>query len=460
MEGVYNYKMNCFQTINPYTFVSIAEHLIDSESIVQQKINASQDAFRYWGILKHWPKAEILKKLAILLRVNKTFLGSQITAEMGKPITESLAEVEKCALTCEFYATHAATFLQNQDVKSEFIKSYISYQPLGIILGIMPWNFPLWQVIRFAIPTLSAGNVVLLKHAPNVLGCSKSLENLFLEAGFPEGVFQSIVVETESIKAIIGDSRIKGVSLTGSESAGRAVASLAGNHIKKSVLELGGNDPFVVCKDADLDKAVAAAIQSRMQNAGQVCISAKRIIVEQSVKDEFNSRFLKLVPNWTPGDPTLPSTKMGPLARIDLAENIEKQYNEAVKHGAVSLTNYHRDNCLVYPMVLDNVCHASIAFREETFGPLAAIISAKTEEYAIALANDSCFGLGATIFTEDREKGERLAQSINTGTVFVNEPVRSDPRFPVGGINNSGYGRELGSMGLMEFVNVKSLIVN
>ena len=452
--------MKSFQTINPYTLQIIGEHEIETSNSIQTKISKANEVFRYWGNVKSWEKSDILKRTAALLRLNKTVLSVIITQEMGKPITESLAEVEKCASTCEFYGNNHAEFIQDQEIKTEFYKSYVAYQPLGVILGIMPWNFPIWQVIRFAIPTLTAGNVVLLKHAHNVLGCAKMLESIFLEAGFPEGVFQNLVIDTENVKEIIADHRVKGVSLTGSEKAGRDVASIAGSNLKKSVLELGGNDPFVVLKDADLDKAATIALQSRMQNAGQVCISAKRWIVEEGVKEVFVVKILDRIREWNPSDPLLHTTKMGPLARPDLAENIEKQYNEAIGKGAISLTEFKRDNNLVYPMILDNVGHESIAFREETFGPLAAIISAKNEDYAIALANDSCFGLGATIFTEDIDKGEKLALKINSGIVYVNGLVKSDPRLPVGGINNSGYGRELGSMGLMEFVNIKSIIIN
>ncbi len=452
--------MKFFQTINPYNLQKIAEHEIESSNSIQTKLSLANSAFRYWCSVKSWQKTEILKKTASLLRSNKTILAVAITEEMGKPITESLAEIEKCALTCDYYGQNHAELLEEQKIKTEFFKSYVTYQPLGIILGIMPWNYPFWQVIRFAIPTLTAGNVVLLKHAPNVLGCAKLLESIFLEAGFPEGVFQNLVINTENIKEIIADQRVKGVSLTGSEKAGSEVASISGCFLKKTVLELGGNDPFIVLKDADLDKAASVALQSRMQNAGQVCISAKRWIVEESVKDAFTAKVLKNLQEWVPADPMLQSTKMGPLARLDLAENIEKQYHAAVDKGAIPLNQFKRDNCLVTPVILDNVGHESVAFREETFGPLAAIISSKTEDYAIALANDSRFGLGATIFTEDLEKAEKIALRINSGIVYVNGLVKSDPRLPVGGINNSGYGRELGSMGLMEFVNVKSIIIN
>ena len=452
--------MKRFQTINPYTLQVINDYEIDPVPLIQHKIKLAGNASRYWGNVKIWEREEILKKLGSLLRQNKTIIAALITEEMGKPITESLAEVEKCALTCEYYGNNLTKFLDQQEVHTEYLKSYIAYQPLGVILGIMPWNFPLWQVIRFAVPTIAAGNVVLLKHAPNVLGCSKNLENIFLDAGFPEGVFQNLVVDTEVIKDILSDSQIKGVSLTGSERAGKSVAALAGSNIKKSVLELGGNDPFIVLKDADLDKAASVALQSRMQNGGQVCISAKRWIVEESVKEAFTEKIMKQVHHWKPEDPMLMTSKMGPLARLDLAENIEAQYKEAIKQGAVSLTEFSRENCMVQPMILDNVSHESVVIREETFGPLAAIVSAKTEEYAIALANDSRFGLGATIFTEDKDKGEKFALKINAGIVFVNELVKSDPRFPVGGTGNSGYGRELGRMGVHEFVNAKTVIVN
>ena len=449
--------MRQFISTNPYTLQSIAEYKCHSLGEVQEKISFADNTFRTWKTSSTQRKSDCLIRLAEILRKNKANYAAIITAEMGKPITESLAEIEKCESTCQYYADNIDVLLARKAIQTEAHKTYITYQPLGIILGIMPWNFPFWQVFRFAIPTISAGNTVLLKHAPNVTGCGLAIEQAFKEAGFDGGVYQALIIENGLTESILQDFRVKGVSLTGSEKAGSAVASLAGKHLKKSVLELGGSDPFIVLKDADIQKAAQIGIQSRLQNAGQVCVSAKRFIVEETVKEEFVQAVLNLLPNWKPEDPMLPTTKMGPLARTDLAENIERQYRETLSQGATSLSNFYRENCLVYPMILDNVHSESIAFTEETFGPLIAISSVENETQAIELANKTSYGLGASIFSRDIEKAERLALEVNAGLVFVNGMVKSDPRFPIGGINNSGYGRELSYFGMHEFMNAKVL---
>ena len=452
--------MSYFISTNPYNLQPIEEYKCHTFSDILQKITFADVSFQNWKSTSSAHKSDCLIKLAAVLRKNKTNYAAIITAEMGKPITESLAEIEKCASTCEYYANNIDTFIESKAIQTNAKKTYILYQPLGIILGIMPWNFPFWQVFRFVIPAISAGNTVLLKHAPNVTGCSLAIEKAFKEAGFDDFVYQSLIIENDLTESILQDFRVKGVSLTGSEKAGSAVASLAGKYLKKSVLELGGSDPFIVLKDADIQKAAKLGIQSRLQNAGQVCVSAKRFIVEETVKEEFVQAILAQLANWKPNDPTSPTTKMGPLARIDLADNIERQYREAIIQGAKSLTNFDRENCLMYPMILDNVTPESIAFSEETFGPLIAISTVKNDTQAIELAKKTTFGLGASIFSADIEKAEKLALEINAGIVFVNDLVKSDPRFPIGGINHSGYGRELSYFGMHEFMNVKVLRIS
>ena len=452
-------KMNYFSIINPYSLQVIDEHSLDTPVDIQTKISNSEMAFQHWKKVSKEQRAIHLMKLAVVLRKNKTEYANLITAEMGKPITEALAEIEKCASTCTFYAEHAADFSKNIQISTEAQKTYVTFQPLGVILGVMPWNFPFWQVFRFAIPTLAVGNSILLKHASNVTGCALAIEQAFVEAEFPIQLFQTLKIKSDQVDAIIRDNRIKGVSLTGSEGAGRAVAATAGASLKKTVLELGGSDPFIVLKDADLNKAVQIGVLSRMQNAGQVCISAKRFIVEESVREAFINGMTKELSDWIPTDPSLASTKMGPMARLDLALEIEKHYHDAIKQGAHAVSVFQRENCLVHPMVLDKVRPGNVAFEVETFGPLAAIISAKDEKEAIALANQTTFGLGATIFSQDIEKAERLGLEIASGMVFVNSIVKSDPRFPIGGINNSGYGREMAGFGMHEFANIKTMCI-
>lgn len=451
--------MTHFKSINPFNLELIAEYRTHSISEVQKKIENADTSFQEWKNSSSEFRSDCLLKLASTFRKKKTTYAALITSEMGKPITEALAEMEKCAATCEYYAYHLDTLLQNKNLASNASRTYVRYQPLGTILGIMPWNFPFWQAIRFAIPCIAAGNTILLKHAPNVTGCSIALENAFAESGFPACIYQSLVVENEKVAYILQDFRVKGVSVTGSEKAGKAVASLAGANIKKSVLELGGSDPFIILQDADIEKAATIGLQSRLQNAGQVCVSAKRFIVEANVKDAFVDAIQKQLPAWRPNDPTLPSTKLGPMARIDLAENIERQYYQTLEQGAKSLTDFTRTGCMVAPMLLDNVPSKSVAFQEETFGPLIAICSVKDAEEALYVANDTPFGLGASIFSNDVAKAEDLASKINAGIVFVNEMVKSDPSYPIGGIQLSGYGRELFNFGMHEFMNAKVIRV-
>ena len=446
-----------FTSINPYNQRKLKTYRADSPAVIERKLKQADRAFADWSALSLAERTGYLRKVGNYLIANKQRYAELMTAEMGKTIREAVAEVEKCATTCSFYADHAAAFLADQQIETDALHSYVTYQPLGPVLAIMPWNFPFWQVMRFAIPGLIAGNVGLLKHAPNVFGCALAIEEVFREAGLPAGVFQSLLVDVPAVENLLKDKRVKAVTLTGSGRAGSSVASIAGREIKKSVLELGGSDALIVLADADLDKAAEVAVKSRMQNAGQSCIAAKRFIIEKSVKKQFTERVVHHIGQIQQGDPTDDSTTMGPMARLDLADSIDRQSHDTLAKGAKLLTGGKRDGCNVQPMLLDKVKPGMAAFDEETFGPLAVLIEAKDEADAIRLANQSDFGLGSALWTQDLEKADRLARQIQAGSVFVNGLMRSDARVPFGGIKTSGFGRELSEIGLKEFVNVKTV---
>ncbi len=397
--------------------------------------------------------------VANLLRSRSEALAKLITAEMGKPITQSLAELQKCAECCEFFAAEAAKMLETEQVESDASRSRVCYEPLGAVLAIMPWNFPFWQVFRFAAPNLMAGNVGVLKHAPNVIGCAKAVVQLFTDAGFPEGVFSSLVVDTPAIKGIIEHPAIAAVTLTGSERAGRSVAAIAGAALKKTVLELGGSDPFLVLDDADLGSVAEAAAKARCISNGQSCIAAKRYIVQASVADEFEAEFAVAMAQMRVGDPMQPATQVGPLARRDLLDHLSDQVARSVNAGArVVVGGHHRSPGYYFsPAVLADVTPGMAVFDEETFGPVAAVIRAGNEHELIDLANRSRYGLGASIWTRDAARGERIGARLEVGSVFINAAVKSDPRLPFGGIKSSGYGRELSTIGIREFVNIKTI---
>ncbi len=428
-------------------------------TVVKQKLEVTDQAFQHWRKTTFEYRSELMMRVAVLLRKNKEVYVRMATLEMGKLLSEARAEVEKSATACEYFATGAQSFLADLPMVTEARKSMVIYQPIGAVLAIMPWNFPFWQVMRFAAPAIMAGNVVLLKHAANVTQCALLLEKLFEEAGFPEGVFQTLVIENTLIETVIQADIVQGVALTGSELAGSQVAALAGKNIKKTVLELGGSDAFIVLPDADVEKAALVAAQSRMQNVGQSCIAAKRFLIAESVKDVFLHHFLKHVSAIKQGNPFDETSTMGPLARIDLAEKLEKQLSVSIEKGAHLVVGGSRDGCNVQPIVLDKVRPGMPAFDEETFGPLAAIISVKDEADAIALANQSRYGLGASIWTTDLQKAEHLARELETGSVLVNALMRSDVRLPFGGVKKSGYGRELSFMGIHEFVSAKTISI-
>ena len=448
-----------FTSINPYTQKTLRTYRADSASMIERKLKQADRAFADWSALSIRERADYIRKVGQYLTDQNQRYGELITAEMGKTLREAISEVDKCAATCTFYADHAEAFLADQRIESDAQTSFVTYQPLGSVLAIMPWNFPFWQVMRFAIPGLIAGNVGLLKHAPNVSGCSLALEEAFRECGLPAGVFQSLLVEVPAVDAILSDKRVKAVTLTGSGRAGASVASIAGREIKKSVLELGGSDALIVLADADLDKAAEVAVKSRMQNAGQSCIAAKRFIVEKSVKKPFTERLLHHINQIKQGDPMDDATTMGPMARLDLADAIERQYQATLAKGAKRLAGGERDQCNVQPLLLDKVKPGMAAFDEETFGPLAVLIDAKDATEAVQLANQSDFGLGSAIWTQDLDRADRLARQIQAGSVFVNGLMRSDARIPFGGIKQSGFGRELSEAGIKEFVNTKTIWV-
>ena len=423
------------------------------------KLGMASKVFQDWKKTSFSERCKLMLRVASIIREKKDEYARTITLEMGKLLSEAKAEVEKSATACEYFANHAEQFLKDQSIPTEAKNSFVAYQPIGAVLAIMPWNFPFWQVFRFAAPALMAGNVGLLKHAPNVTRCSLMIEKLFLDAGFPSGVFQSLVVEVNQVEHIIASDIVQGVALTGSEAAGSQVASISGKNIKRSVLELGGSDAFIVMPDADLARTIKVATQSRMQNVGQSCIAAKRFIVHEAVKDEFLAGFTESIRDLVQGDPFDPKTTLGPLARLDLAEKLESQLQKSVKAGATLITGGTRNGCNFQATLLDDVTPGMPAFDEETFGPLAAIITVRNEEEAVALANQTRYGLGATVWTQDLKTGERIARRLDSGSVLVNALMRSDVRLPFGGIKKSGYGRELSEFGIKEFVNVKTISI-
>lgn len=400
-----------------------------------------------------------MRETAEILEKRQGEIGRLITMEMGKPVKVAVAEVAKCANTCRYYAEHAEGYLADEQVKTEARETFIRYEPMGTILAVMPWNFPFWQVFRFAAPALMAGNVALLKHASNVPQCALAIEEVFRDAGFADHEFQTLLIGSEQVERVIADPRVKAVTLTGSEPAGASVASIAAKHIKKAVLELGGSDPFIVMPTASLDDAVATAVKARIVNNGQSCIAAKRFIVHESIADVFEKRFVAAMEALKVGDPMDESTDVGPLATPKIASDIEKQVADSVAAGAQLLTGGKRDGNFYAPTVLARIPPHAPAAHEETFGPVASLFRVKDVDEAIAVANDTPFGLGASVWTNDRAEADRFIDGVETGQVFINAMVASDPRVPFGGTKHSGFGRELGAYGIREFVNVKTVWV-
>ncbi len=425
---------------------------------------------RAWASRHAWRDAgldlrtAILRSAAGVLRAEKPRFAALMTSEMGKPIVEAEAEVEKCAWTATWIADNAARLLADEPIESTATKSYVRFQPLGVILAVMPWNFPFWQAFRAALPALAAGNVMLLKHASNVPQCAVAIEDVFREAGVPKGVFQTLLIGSGAIEGILADRRVAGVTLTGSEAAGAQVAATAGKALKKSVLELGGSDPFIVLADADVKTAATVACRARNQNNGQSCIAAKRFIVAEPIADEFEELFTSAVAALKVGDPMDRANQVGPLARADLIDDLERQVKESIKKGARVLTGGKRldkgpGGYFFEPTVLAGVRPGMPVYHEETFGPVAAVIRVRDAEEALRVANDSEFGLGASVWTNDVERGEMLAERVEAGLVFVNGMVASDARLPFGGVKKSGYGRELSSYGIREFTNIQTVWV-
>lgn len=447
-------------SINPATEEVLASYQTHSGAEIEEKLRKAQNAFLSWRDEPFSVRAGLMRKAAAFLRQNKQILAGAITAEMGKPIVEAEAEIEKCAVNCNYYSDNAERFVRDEPRISNATESYIQYTPLGVILAVMPWNYPFWQVFRFAAPALMAGNAAILKHASNVPQCALAIEVAFRAAGFPEGLFQTLLVGSPAVPKLIESPVIAAVTLTGSEEAGKQVAACAGRMLKKTVLELGGSDPFIVLADADLDGAVLAGVRARYQNTGQSCIAAKRFIVVESVFQKYQNRFVEAVRSLNVGDPMDRNTQIGPLARGEFVEDLERQVRESVRMGATVLTGGSRragKGFYFEPTVLTGVRPDMPAGREEIFGPVAAMMRARDTEEAIQLANQTPYGLGSNLWTSDIEGAKKLSRRIEAGQVFINGIVASDPRLPFGGIKRSGYGRELSDFGLREFVNIQTV---
>ncbi|WP_299707569.1 NAD-dependent succinate-semialdehyde dehydrogenase [uncultured Pontibacter sp.] len=451
------------QTINPATDEVIKTFQAHSAAQVEEKLKAADKAFDNWKRTSFEERAKHMLRCAEILEQDAEKYGRIITLEMGKPLKDATAEVQKCAKVCRYYADNAADFLKDEEVVSGASRSLIAYEPLGVVLAVMPWNFPFWQVFRFLAPALMAGNVGVLKHASNVPQCALAIEEIIHRAGFPKDVFHTLLVESKAVDAIIENSIVKAVTLTGSEGAGSKVAEKAGSEIKKTVLELGGSDPFIILDDADLEEAASVAVKSRMVNTGQSCIAAKRFIVLESIADAFLGKMKEKMESLRTGDPLTDTCDYGPLARKDLAEELEQQVRESVEKGAKVVLEGGRegkDSAYFKPMIIQNPKPGSPAYEDELFGPVAIVFVVKDEEEAIRIANDHRYGLAGTVFTGDKERGLRVARQVETGAMFVNAMVASTPEMPFGGIKKSGYGRELSYIGIREFTNQKSIWIS
>ncbi len=451
------------QSINPATGERIAGYPQMDAGAAGQAIEEAHRAFLAWRDVDLPRRAEAMRGAARLLRERGEEYARLITAEMGKLLRDARAEVDKCAWACEYMADQAAEFLRPIEVSTDASRSFVAFEPLGVILGLMPWNFPFWQVFRFAAPALLAGNAAVLKHASNVSGCALAIEELFRRAPFPEGLFRALLVPGSRVEPLIGHPRVRGVALTGSVATGKAVARAAGTQIKKTVLELGGSDPYLILEDADLEEAVEVCVRSRLFNGGQSCIAAKRFVVVQALRDDFEKRFIRRMRQVRIGDPLREDTDLGPMAGRTLRDALHRQVEDSIARGARLRLGGKvppGEGAFYPPTVLTEVGPGMPAYEEELFGPVAAIIGVRDEEEAIRVANDSPFGLGAAVFTRDRQRGERIARrGLEAGSCFVNTFVRSDPRLPFGGVKDSGYGRELSSFGIREFVNIKTVYV-
>lgn len=452
-----------FSAQNPFNLQILGEYNLLNQTTLDAKIQGSHESFRNWRFSTVEKRLECLVQLSALLRERRERLAQTVSLEMGKLISEALAEIDKCASLCDYYVENAERFLRTRYIKTTAKQSSIHYQPLGPILGVMPWNFPYWQVFRFAIPAITMGNTILLKHALNVPQCALDIEAIFAQAGYIEGVYQNLFIDNETTTALLGDSRIAAASLTGSERAGASVAANAGRHLKKTVLELGGSDPFIVLEDVNIDEVVKQAIVARFQNCGQSCIAAKRFIVQKNIAELFINAFINKIQALKPGNPLDPETTLAPMARLDLRENLERQVNASIKMGAKILTGGNILNLpgvFYAPSVLTEVPESSPAYYEELFGPVASFFVVNSLEDVVRVANDTSYGLGSSIWTQDLDKAQWLSQELQAGMVFINSVVKSQPALPFGGIKRSGYGRELSEQGLHEFANCKTVYVD
>jgi succinate-semialdehyde dehydrogenase/glutarate-semialdehyde dehydrogenase len=451
------------RSVNPATGEMIKEYKEMTPEEVKYIIEKSHEAFLGWREKSFVERAKLLKNAAMILKDKADEYAKLMAQEMGKPIKEGRSEVEKCALVCNYYADNAEKFLQIEVIKTDARKSFVNFQPLGVVLAVMPWNFPFWQVFRFTSPALMSGNAVVLKHASNVPGCALAINEVFLKAGLPKNLFRTLLIGSNQVDSIIENPLIKAVTLTGSTQAGKAVAKKAGEMLKKTVLELGGSDPYVILEDADIEEAVKMCVKSRLINSGQTCIAAKRFIVVESILEQFVELFVEQMRIKKIGDPMEEDTIVGPLSRYDLRDNLHQQVKVSIEKGAKCLLGGEipeRKGVFYPPTVLTNVKKGMPAYGEELFGPVAAIISVKDDKEAIRVANDTIFGLGASVFTRDVVRGEKIASNeFEAGCCFVNDFVKSDPRLPFGGIKESGYGRELSHYGIKEFVNIKTVFV-
>ena len=450
-------------SVNPFNSEVLEEFSEYKDQKIEHALQIAENTFKEWSKTSFANRRELMINCADILEHKIEELSEIITLEMGKIISESRAEIKKCAWVCRYYADHGESFLKNEKLDVEEADSYLVYDPLGIVLAIMPWNFPFWQVFRFAAPGLMSGNVGILKHASNVPQCALAIEEVFKEAGFPEGAFQSLLIGSDKAIKLIDDPRIKAVTLTGSDIAGRKVAERAGKNLKKLVLELGGSDPFIVLKEADIKTAADTAVKARMINCGQSCIAAKRFILEKPIFDEFIDHFNKAFDNLKGGDPLSEQVDYGPMAREDLVQEISHQVEASVNLGAKILTGGVRPaskGSFYEPTILTHVRPGMPGFDEELFGPVASVISAMDATEAVKMANQSKFGLGASLWTKDQDQAWKLARNIETGAVFVNAMVASHPGIPFGGIKDSGYGRELSYLGIREFMNAKSVWIS